>query len=174
MTRIILFFLICYLVYAFYKMTHKPEEEPKIKNPGKAEVIPKSSCPAPKTFVDYIEGKIKGKQKQELRKHIDGCKDCMDALQAMFNMPAGTRGNARKNTKIDYKKVYSTFSPQDAALLKSILEENNIDYYVTNEWSGGIYPHATGMDIMVLETQAEEARRLIEDFRNKTKKGYTG
>lgn len=172
MTRIILFFLICYLVYAFYKMGHKPGEEPKIKNLGKTKEIPKSSCPAPKTFVDYIEGKIKGKQKQELRKHIDGCKDCMDALQAIFNMP--TAKDARRNAKSGYKKVYSTFSPQDTALLKSILEENNIDYYVTNEWSAGVYPHATGMDIMVVETQAEEARRLIEDFKNKTKKGYTG
>ena len=172
MTRIILFFLICYLVYAFYKMIHKPEEGPKIKDPGKAGAVPGSSCPAPKTFAGYIEGRIKGKQKQELRKHIDGCKDCMDALQAIFNMPTG--GDARRNAKIDYKKVYSTFNPQDTALLKSILEENNIDYYVTNEWSGGVYPHGTGMDIMVVETQAEEARRLIEDFRNKTKKGYTG
>ncbi len=168
MIRIILFFLICYLVYAFYKMARKPEEEPKIKNLGKAKVIPESSCPAPKTFVDYIEGKIKGKQNQELRKHIDGCKDCMDALQAIFDMP--TAGDAHRNVK----KVYSTFNPQDIALLKSILEENNIDHYVTNEWSGGVYPHATGMDIMVVEAQAEEAKKLIEDFRNKTKKDYTG
>ena len=153
-------------------MTHRPKEEPIIKNLGKAKVIPESSCPAPKTFVDYIEGKIKGKQKQELHKHIDGCKDCMDALQAIFNMP--TARDARRNAKIDYKKVYSTFNPQDTALLKSILEENNIDYYVTNEWSGGVYPHATGMDIMVVEAQAEEAKKLIEDFRNKIKKGYTG
>jgi len=172
MIRIILFFLVCYLVYAFYKMMQKPQEETKIRNLGKAKIVPESSCPSPKTFVDYIEDKINGKQKQELRKHIDGCKDCMDALQAIFNMSAEV--DTRRNAKIDYKKVYSTFNPQDTALLKSILEENNIDYYVTNEWSGGVYPHATGMDIMVVETQAEEVRRLIEDFRNKTKKGYTG
>ncbi len=67
-------------------MTQKPQEEPKIKNLGKAKVVPESSCPNPKTFVDYIEGKIKGKQKEQIRNHVDNCKDCMDALQAIFNV----------------------------------------------------------------------------------------
>ncbi len=86
MIRIILFFLVCYLIYAFYKMMQKPREEPKIRNLGKAKIVPNSSCPSPKTFVDYIEGKIKGKQKEQIRNHIDNCKDCMDALQAVFNV----------------------------------------------------------------------------------------
>ena len=69
-------------------MAQKPQEKPEIKAPGKAKVIPKTSCPNPKTFVDYIEGKIKGKQKEEIRSHIDSCKDCMDALQSVFSMSA--------------------------------------------------------------------------------------
>lgn len=68
-----------------------------------------------------------------------------------------------------YKKVYSTFNPGDIPFIKSILEENDIDYYVTKEWSAGVYPHATGMDIMVIETQVEQAKELIEDFKNKTR-----
>lgn len=88
MIRLILFLLICYLVYAFYKMAQKPQGDPKIKNLGKAKVIPRRLCPSPKTFVDHIEGKIAGKQKEEIRNHIDNCKDCMDALQAIFNMSA--------------------------------------------------------------------------------------
>lgn len=88
MTRVILFFLVCYIVYAFYKMAHRPGVETKAKNLPEAKAITKSSCPDPKTFVNYVEGKIDEKQKQDIRKHIDGCKDCMDALQAIFNMPA--------------------------------------------------------------------------------------
>jgi len=83
MIRLLLVLLICYLVYAFYK---KPQEGPKVKNLGKAKVVPESSCPNPKTFVDYIEGRIKGKQKEPIRNHIDNCKDCMDALQDIFNV----------------------------------------------------------------------------------------
>ncbi len=76
-------------------MTQKPQKEPEIKDLGKAKVVPKTSCPNPKTFVDYIEGKIKGKQKEEIRSHIDSCKDCMDALQAVFSM----------STKEELKKI---------------------------------------------------------------------
>ena len=68
-----------------------------------------------------------------------------------------------------FKKVYSSFNPQEIALIKSLLEESNIVYNVTNEWSGGIAFHATGMDVMVAEEQAEEAENLIKDFRDKTK-----
>jgi len=87
MIRLALFLLIIYFIYVFYKMTQKYQKEPKIKNPGKAKVVFNTPCPAPKVFVDYIEGKIQGRKKEEIRKHIDSCKDCMDALQAVFNMP---------------------------------------------------------------------------------------
>ena len=86
MIRLLFFLLICYLTYTFYKTTRKPQEEPQDKNLGKAKVVSGSSCPNPKTFVDYIEGRIKGKQKEQIRKHIDNCKDCMDALQNIFNV----------------------------------------------------------------------------------------
>lgn len=45
------------------------------------------SCPSPEILIDYIEGRIKGKQKQEIYNHIANCKDCMDNLQAVFDMP---------------------------------------------------------------------------------------
>jgi len=67
-------------------MTQKPREEPKIKNLGKAKIAPRGPCPTPKTFVDYIEGRIEGRQKEQIRNHVDNCKDCMDALQAIFKV----------------------------------------------------------------------------------------
>lgn len=68
-----------------------------------------------------------------------------------------------------YIKIYSTFNPGELPLVKSVLEADGIDYFVTNEWSGGIYPHATGMDVMVEEAQAERAKELIEDFKKNTR-----
>ena len=91
MIRLVFIISIIYFIYIFYKTTQKPQGEPKIKNLGKAKVVTKTSCPDPKTFVDYIEGRIKGKQKEEMRRHIDSCKDCMDALQAVFNMSVEDR-----------------------------------------------------------------------------------
>lgn len=86
MIRLVLFLLIIYFIYASYKKAQKFQGEPKIKNLGKAKIVTKTSCPDPKTFVDYIEGRIKGKQKEEIRNHIDSCKDCMDALQTVFSV----------------------------------------------------------------------------------------
>ena len=87
MIRLILVILIAYFIYVFYKKTQNPQVGPKIKNLGKAQVVSRHLCPAPKTFVDYIEGKIEGRKKEEIRKHIDSCEDCQDALQAVFDMP---------------------------------------------------------------------------------------
>lgn len=91
MIRLILFISICYLIYAIYKMAQRPQRDPKIKNLGKAKVVSISPCPSPKTFVDYIEGKIESRKKEEIRKHIDGCKDCQGALQAIFSMSTEKR-----------------------------------------------------------------------------------
>jgi len=88
MIRFVLFLLIIYFIYAFYKAIQKNRQEPKIKDLGKAKVINAAPCPDPKTFLNYIEGKIDGKQKEAIRKHIDSCEDCMSALQAVFDMPA--------------------------------------------------------------------------------------
>ncbi len=88
MIRFVLFLLIIYFVYAFYKAIRKNTREPKIKDIGKANVVNVAPCPDPKTFLNYIEGRIDGKQKEAMRKHIDNCQDCMYALQAAFDMPA--------------------------------------------------------------------------------------
>ena len=99
MIRLALFLLIIYLVYTFYKMTQKARTEPRIKNPGKAKTVTVAPCPNPKAFIDYIAGKATGKEKEEIRKHIDSCKDCMDALQAVFNMP--TKEELEKKKVLD-------------------------------------------------------------------------
>ncbi len=86
MIRTLFFLLICYLIYSFYKMTQKSQEESKIKNLGKAKVAPESSCPNPKTFVDYIEGRIQGKKKQKLHDHIHSCEHCMRLIKMVFDV----------------------------------------------------------------------------------------
>lgn len=79
MIRFILFLLIICGTYAFYRRSQNPRRAP--------ETLPKSPCPAPKTFIDYTEGRIKGEKKKAIDSHIARCKDCRDALNGMFNMP---------------------------------------------------------------------------------------
>ena len=69
-----------YLIYSFYKSFQKPTGEKVSK---KTTII---SCPSPATLVDYVKGKKKGKEKQELHDHIANCKDCQYALKSMFDI----------------------------------------------------------------------------------------
>jgi len=79
--RIVVFIVMLYLIYFFYKLSQKSSE----KNGSKKTDI--TSCPSPAIFIDYTKGKIKGEQKQELYNHITNCKDCQRALQCMFDIP---------------------------------------------------------------------------------------
>jgi len=88
MIRLAFFLLVIYFLYALYKTIQKYKKEPKIKNLGKIKAAATTPCPDPKTFLDYTEGKIIGKKKEDIRRHIDNCKDCMSALQSLFDMPA--------------------------------------------------------------------------------------
>ncbi|MFH1836704.1 MAG: hypothetical protein ABH862_01140 [Candidatus Omnitrophota bacterium] len=89
MIRFILFLLIFYVVYAFYQKTKNTQIGSKVNDLGTDIVFPKSSCPSPKTFMDYTEGKIKGKKKEAIDHHISHCKNCQDALNVVFGMTAG-------------------------------------------------------------------------------------
>lgn len=72
-----------YLIYSLYKLLQKPTEEKVNKETA---VI---SCPSPAALVDYIKGKKRGKEKQELHKHMANCKDCQYAIKSMFDVPIG-------------------------------------------------------------------------------------
>ena len=86
MIRLILLAVIIYFIYAVYRKYQNTQIEPEINDPGKAKVFSKSSCPSPKTFIDYTEGKIKGKKKKAIDSHIAHCKDCQDAVKGVFGM----------------------------------------------------------------------------------------
>ena len=70
-----------YLIYSFYKSLQKPTGEKVSK---KTTTI---TCPSPKLFIDYTEGRIKGKKKKAIDDHIAHCKNCQDALKDVFDMP---------------------------------------------------------------------------------------
>jgi len=70
---------------------------------------------------------------------------------------------------MSYIKVYSTFRQGDLAMIKSILDESSVKFYVANEQAAGMYPLGISMDVMVVEEQAEEVKKIIADYINKTK-----
>jgi len=75
--RIAVFVTVFYLIYFFYKSSRKPAGEKVAKAA--------STCPSPKVFVDYTEGRISGKKKKDIADHIACCKNCQDALKKVFD-----------------------------------------------------------------------------------------
>jgi len=86
MIRLIFFLVIVYFIFAVYRKYKNAQTGPKVIDAGKAEVFSKSSCPSPKTFIDYTEGRITGKKKKAIDDHIAHCKDCQDAVKGTFGM----------------------------------------------------------------------------------------
>lgn len=69
----------------------------------------------------------------------------------------------------EYKfiKVFSTPKLSEIAVIKSILEAQNIPYYIKGENFGTLYGPADGlssMDILVREDFFSEANELLKDF----------
>jgi len=68
---------------------------------------------------------------------------------------------------MEFIKIGSVNNQGDIAIVKSLLESNNIDFYVTNENFSALYGAANGltsMDIFVSEKEAEQAKDLLKNF----------
>ncbi len=66
-------------------------------------------------------------------------------------------------------QVHSTSNHGEIAVIKSLLDEQNIPYYIKGENFAMLYGAADGltrMDIMVREDSAQEVRELLNDFIN--------
>ncbi|MFC1480263.1 hypothetical protein ACFL5Y_02305 [Candidatus Omnitrophota bacterium] len=87
--RIAVFIALLYLVYFFYKSLQKATK----KKGSKITTI--TTCPSPKIFMDYTEGRIKGKKKKDIDGHIAHCKNCQDALKDVFDMPKNEESKSK-------------------------------------------------------------------------------
>ena len=63
-----------------------------------------------------------------------------------------------------YSEVLSTINQGDLILLKSILDEAKIDYYIVGENFINIYPLIQPAKFYVVNKQVEEVKELLKDF----------
>lgn len=63
-----------------------------------------------------------------------------------------------------YTEVFSSRNQGDIALLKSFLDDSDIDYYVVGEDFLAIYPLIQPAKFYVLNDQANEAKALLNGF----------
>jgi len=68
---------------------------------------------------------------------------------------------------MEFVKIGSVNNQGDLAIIKSLLESSNINFYITNENFSALYGAANGltaMDIFVLEKETEQAKDLLKNF----------
>jgi hypothetical protein len=102
------------------------------------------------------------------------CPKCRDEFQGWVricpdcNLPLAEK-LAEDKLPPEYKfiKVYTTAKQGEIALIKSILDGNNIPYYIKGENFSTLYGPADGlslMDIMIRQDHLEDAKELLKEF----------
>ena len=64
----------------------------------------------------------------------------------------------------EYTEIISLINQGDVAVLKSVLDDEGIDYYVIGENFPGIRPLNLSIDFYVNKTQIEKAKETLKDL----------
>jgi hypothetical protein len=100
--------------------------------------------------------KIKIPKNQKLSGKVH-CKKCEATLDFNYNPP-------KVEKKENYIELLSSLNLGDIALIKSILEDGKIDYYVTGENFLGMQPLLQPAVFYVNESHLSKAKELLKDF----------
>ncbi len=97
------------------------------------------------------------KCRTEYREGFTVCADCDSDL--VDELPP-----EEKPEFIDYVEVMGTYNPADVALIKSILDAENITYYFNAEHFMYVRPLAETVRLMVKREEAEKAKDILRDL----------
>lgn len=64
----------------------------------------------------------------------------------------------------EYVEVLGTYNPADVALIKSILDAENITYYFNAEHFMHVEPLAEQVRLMIKKDEAEKAKEILRDL----------
>ncbi len=65
---------------------------------------------------------------------------------------------------VEYEEILATHSPGDRLLLKSILDAEDITYFIQGEYVAAYVYHAVPMRLMVRKDQVEKAVEILKDL----------
>ncbi len=100
------------------------------------------------------------KCKAEYKEGVKECGQCEVPLVAV--LPAGPAPEPRKD--LDFVSVVRTFNPQDIAIIRSILDDSGIEYYIQGENGISVRPLVDPANVLVVKEQAEDAIALLKDL----------
>ena len=103
----------------------------------------------PKCRAEYVEGVTK-------------CGECeVPLVPSLADIP---RLKPEPQKDIAFVSIVRTFNPQDVAIIKSILEDSGIEYYIQGEETIHIRPLVDPANVLVIKEQAAEATELLKDL----------
>lgn len=89
------------------------------------------------------------------------CSDCKsDLVDEPPELPA-----EEKPEFIEYVEIMGTYNPADVALIKGILDAENITYYFNAEHFMYVEPLAEQVRLMVRKDEVEKAKEILEGLR---------
>ena len=101
----------------------------------------------PKCLTEYVQG-------------ISVCADCGAPLVAELNRDA----LPESSQWVELEQILTTFNAGDIALIKSILDGEDITYYFFGEAFNYVQPLTQPARLMVRKDQAEQARDVLKDL----------
>lgn len=104
--------------------------------------------------------------KAEYKEGVLECADCGVKLVESLE-------DALNEEETEFQELLETYNPGDIAMIKSILDEDGIEYYFRDENFTYLQPLVQPARLMVEKRRAEEARDLLKDL-TLSHKGITG
>ena len=95
----------------------------------------------------------------EYREGFTECADCMVPL--VWDKPPERRTEVEY---VEYEEVMSTFNPADVAIVRSVLDAEDITYFIKGEHFLLIRPLADPAVLMVKKDEVETAREVLKDL----------
>jgi hypothetical protein len=92
--------------------------------------------------------------------YLQGIRECVDCQIPLVDVLPPEPDHATEDL---YVRILSTYNAADVAIVKSILDDAQIDYYFANEGFNGVSPLIQPEVLFVLKEQEEEAREALRD-----------
>jgi hypothetical protein len=97
--------------------------------------------------------------KAEYLPGVTVCAECKIPLVESLPAEADHEANVP-----NYVEVLSTFNAGDIALIKSILDDGEIDYLIEGEYFNALQPLLQPVKILVPEEKLDTAKEILKDF----------
>jgi hypothetical protein len=99
------------------------------------------------------------KCRAEYREGFTICSECHMALVPELPPEFETRSEF-----VDYEEILATYNPFDIAVIKSLLDQEDILYFFQGEQFSYVRPLADPVRLMVAKEHAEAAREILKDL----------